>query len=86
LTENEKGKANCFRYVKSDVSCTLAVGRHLDMRPVKLSVKNLIFSDRLKTMATMVLRKEQIKYCCMQGKNGNFLIVYSVNCDTIVTK
>jgi len=56
------------------------------MRPVKLSVKNLIFSDRLKTMATMVLRKEQIKYCCMQGKNGNFLIVYSVNCDTIVTK
>jgi len=71
-TENEKGKANCFRYVKSHVSCTLAVGRHLDVRPVKLSVKHLIRNDRLKTIVTTVLRKEQIKYCCMQGKNGDF--------------
>ena len=58
--------------MKSHVIGTLAVGRDMDMKPVKLSVNNLIFSDRLKTMATMVLRKEQIKHCCISREEWGF--------------
>jgi hypothetical protein len=61
-THNEQEKPNRFRRVKNHVCCILAVGREMDMRHVKLSVKNLIFSDRLNTMAIKVLRTVQMKY------------------------
>jgi len=61
-THNEQEKPNRFRRVKSHVSGSLTVGRDMDMRPAKLLVKNLIFSDRFNTVTTMVLRAEQMRH------------------------
>jgi hypothetical protein len=77
-TENKQEKTNRFRPVKSPVSGILAVGRDMNIRPVKLSVKNMIFSDRLNTVTTMVPRTEQMKY--FYNKNQRDALVLKFIC------
>jgi hypothetical protein len=74
--ENGQEKTNRFRPVKIPVSGVLAVGRDIDMRPVKLSVKNMIFSDRLNTMITMVPRTEQMKYSYNKSQRDALFLIF----------
>jgi hypothetical protein len=76
-TQNEqKKKPNRFRPVKSDVSGILAAGRDMDMRPVKLPVKNLIFCDRLNIMTTVVFRTEQMKHSYNKGQRDALFLKF----------